>query len=444
MAYLKYLILALLLVCNVSFAGYAQLKPPPGWSQGMGAAVPGQAGVFAFGVAANASSFKGSTVLTNAALNVAGQLVTIPVSMRVAANAATVAAEWSFGNPYLFAAALAAPYAYNWFKENGLEVKDGIWKWKDPATCMTGCLEYQVASAGWFPSKSGACAAWVSAYTAGFYTGPGGAVYTPNVDGNTCQIMRRPVYADGTYGQPIVSGSNPIGSRTRPPDPEVWTPATPEKFKEIMAPKPLPNGVPQELPGVPWPVQKPVINPDPAIDPLPEPSPAAVPRPLWIPLGDPVKQPSVEGQPDTWIQPGVRVNPSPTESDPWRVDVQPEDKVKNDPSPNVDEGTPDTTTTPTPEPTKPLCELYPDILACQKLDTPDSDNLETKDKNISISPDSGWDSGSGSCPVPRHFSKGDFSFQIYCDFASGIKPVIIAVAWLVAAGILIGFKFGES
>jgi len=31
------------------------------------------------------------------------------------------------------------------------------------------------------------------------------------------------------------------------------------------------------------------------------------------------------------------------------------------------------------------------------------------------------------------------SFEPYCDFMSGIRPVVIAVAWLSAALILLGF-----
>lgn len=308
-----------------SFAGYAQLKPPSGWSQGMGAAVPGQAGVFSYGAAANAGSFKGSTVLTNAALNVAGQMVVVPVGMRVAANAAAEAAAYSFGNPWLFAAALAVPVALAWFKESGFELESGMWVRK----FRTGGVEYRAAPGPWAATKGAACSAR-AAFSGSHISGV--------ADGDWCHL-----YYNGSVVQ-----SDPIESRTLP-EQVVVTPVQEQDFINEMKGRPIPDALPLELPNMPIPVQQPVFNPDPAISPQPAPSPLQSPRPMWVPTGDPVKNPnpSPATQPDTWTQPGVKVSPSPTVTDPWRVDVSPDDKTKNDPSPNVD--TPVETTTPTPE-----------------------------------------------------------------------------------------------
>lgn len=349
-----------------TFAAYAQLKPPPGWSQGVGAAVPGQAGTFAFGIAANAPSFKGRTVLTNAALNVAGQYVTIPVSMRVAANAATVAAEWSFGNPLLFATALAAPFAYQWFKENSLVVKSGSWGKTGP---VSDGYEYQARNN------------WNSTYTGPWY----GTAQAAAAD--SCQNIKsqggRVVCSELVVSANKLSWTAPYdtyyctacspftfsnGQRTATviADP-TFTPIGLPEFRDIMAPKVLPDSVPKELPDVAWPVQLPVINPDPAIDPVASPAPAQIPRPLWVPTGDPVKNPNPDpaNKPDTWTQPGQDVKPSGTPSDPWRIDVTSNPKTKTDSSPNAGA---DVASTQTPSPTsselvtcglpgKPKCQI---------------------------------------------------------------------------------------
>lgn len=97
---------------------------------------------------------------------------------------------------------------------------------------------------------------------------------------------------------------------------------------------------------------------------------------------------------------------------------------------------------PEPEPEKDLCEKNPTIAACAKLDVPDATPIQNKDISVSITPDSGWGPSTGSCPAPRplalHGLTTEFSWQPMCDFASGIRGVILAVAWLIAAGSVIG------
>lgn len=439
---MRNIIAIILAVCafaysHVALSGYAQLKPPPGWSQGLGAAVPGQAGVFAFGAAANASSFKGSTVLTNAALNVAGQLVTVPVSMRLAANAATVAAEWSFGNPTAFLVLGVGSAAYLWYKESPFIIENGQWVKKDPNACYdsvcyvwysvsdpaTSTMTFQsntAAAQAVVASKSDASASWSLG----------------SCEGEVCQVtvFIRP---DGPSVQTTLAVRR--GSVVVAPTPATFPVPKPE-FQEYFKDKPIPDSMPKQLPDINWPVESPVFNPDPAINPLPAPSPAAVPRPLWVPTGDPAKNPNPNPatNPDTWTQPGVRVTPSPTASDPWRVDVTPEPITKPDPSPNVDEVPDDTSTTPEAEPSKPLCELYPDIVACAKLGTPPAVTpVPNVNKPVTITKDSGWGPENGSCPSPRvlnlHGLTVNMPWDLYCQFATGIRPIVLGLAYLGAA-----------
>ena len=201
---------------------------------------------------------------------------------------------------------------------------------------------------------------------------------------------------------------------------------------------PLANGV--TWPNA-WPVQQPVINP----------SPAGEPQPLFVPTGNPVKNPnynpnqapSPTNQP--YIQPGIRIVPTPTPGNPWQVDVQPVDKPVPSPEPNP-EPTPETPEDPKPDPKEgDLCEKHPDILACQKVELKDLEpqELNSSEKTLAITPDDGWGPSSASCPAPKTAQVLGITlsmpFTMLCDFASAIKPLFIAFAWLSAALTFFGF-----
>jgi hypothetical protein len=426
-------ILILLSLSDWAHAGYAQLKPPVGWSSAGVTTQAGHAGNFTFGPAANGGSFKGGTVLTNASLNVGGQLVTMPASMRMAANAGALAATFSFGNPYLFLTIAAGSAIHQYFSSGKVHIADGHWV-EDVELEVPGTW-YQVESMPdtmWFITKGAACGA-MNGYSPNEY-----GSWVLSSSGSRCQAP----FADrGFQEKETVVHTN----QTRA--------MTPERFKEIMDPVPIPDDLPLQWPsspdypqGFPWPVEKPVVNPDPAITPRPSPSPDAVPRPLNIPTGIPVPT----ADPDKWNQPVVRVTPAPTPDNPWRVDLAPQDVPQStstpktfgqlQPSSSGSQGVPKAETPPG------LCDQYPDILACQKLDsdTPAEDGLQTKDKAITITPDTGWGASGGTCPAGRTLSHGAvYSFQPVCDFAAGVKPVLIAVAWLGAGMLLLGFKGGS-
>ena len=75
---------------------------------------------------------------------------------------------------------------------------------------------------------------------------------------------------------------------------------------------------------------------------------------------------------------------------------------------------------------------------------PDSPDLETKDKEVSITPEEFG--GGGSCPAPVHIpgANVDFEYTEYCNFFTGLKPILIAVAWVIAGAILIGARGGAA
>lgn len=143
MAYIKRLVVFLLfLLPAFSWAGYAQLTPPPSWSAGTGAVV-GAGGAFnaSQAVAANAATLSAEgTVLTNASLNVAGRNVTMPAVLRFAANAPRYAASAVFLNPYArFALGVAAWIGVDFFYD---EIKKAWYKIDDTKPISDGFYYY--------------------------------------------------------------------------------------------------------------------------------------------------------------------------------------------------------------------------------------------------------------------------------------------------------------
>lgn len=306
-----------------AYAAYGRLSPPPGWSPGTSASVS----TFRYAAAASATSTILGRINANAALTVAGSAYAVPVGLKLGVTAAAKAAEYSFGNPYLFLFALGAPFLYQWYQEHKLEVVGNQWK-KFELVQRTD-LEYSIpilSPLQWYPTKLAACQAGIATKAA-----PGSVVIGDINEG--CFVVF--INSSGmTYSQ----FSTSINSRASQVFDKRFFPIELPEFKQIMIPKPIPDQLPKLLPDFDWPVESPVVNPDP-VD-------KTKPTPIWLPTGDPVKNPSVQGTPDSWTQPGVRVTPSPTVDDPWRVDITPDPLTKGDPSPNTSPGAPAPGTTP--------------------------------------------------------------------------------------------------
>ena len=439
----KLLIGALLGLLGVSaFAGYAQLADPPGFSGG-----PGD---WKFAPSANDAHF-GKVVHQPNGLKfpVGGTPVTMPAGYRFAANAPRIAAGIIFMNPYVRTAAGIA----GWLLTGKLiwDEVDKVWRQLDD-DLGSGVNQYQVnaTAAGdqWWPSPTAACQHvmnyWVSEEPWILYV-------SSNVVGDECVLTWRP--KEGGANTDYMAGH--VISRTNPNAGECpvgWTstpagclsPAVPQpQFEDILEPKPMPDTVPWELPyPSPLPVEKPWINPSPG------PNPDH--RPKFVPTGDPVKnpnydpnaQPSPENQP--FIQPGVRLQPSPTDTQPWRIDVQPVDRPQptSEPLGEQDEGPGQTNPGDKPQEQADLCEKHPDIVACAKMDDVKPDEVNNEDKTLTITPEAGWGNENATCPAPVTKQVAglnlEMSWQPFCDFASGIRPVVIAMAWLSAALFVLG------
>lgn len=86
------------------------------------------------------------------------------------------------------------------------------------------------------------------------------------------------------------------------------------------------------------------------------------------------------------------------------------------------------------------CDKYPNSIGCSLYgDTPTAETLTNTNVPISLTPTY---SPSGSCPAPLSFSAlgktYQLSYQPVCDYALGIKFVVLALAWLSAGYLVVG------
>lgn len=87
----------------------------------------------------------------------------------------------------------------------------------------------------------------------------------------------------------------------------------------------------------------------------------------------------------------------------------------------------------------PFCTLYPESLACAKMGTPEeADKLESKTMGVESITIQTFGS-SATCPSPIRLPHGsELSFEWPCRMAEGVKPFLLALAWLAAGLIVIG------
>jgi len=194
--------------------------------------------------------------------------------------------------------------------------------------------------------------------------------------------------------------------------------ATESDFTTLAA-TPMPDAVAQQLydAGQPVPIQTPALNP----------------APVDAPLGDPYIDP-VTGK---TVQQRTRITPSPTSEDPFRVQVSPY-QVDVAPAPEPQPGDP----VPSPEAEQPKdpCLENPNRVGCLDAGTPEDSNLQTQAAVMTLTPVSVGDAG--SCPATKTFTHAgtsySFSYAPICTGANLIKPVVLALAWLIAAYIVAG------
>lgn len=450
----KLVILALALCfCGVALAGYANVAPPASFTGNS------STGWF-YKVAANDVSFANGVRGASGVINVGGRAVTMPAAFRFAANAGRIGARAVFLNPAWMVAVVAGSILYEYYHQQGFEVDAGVWKLKSGGLqCLTNCFEYRLSGTNYWGQSwafKGYSAGEVGQQLTAYWTSQADPPYTQKqvYDGpNGTTAYWYKLYAKSN-NEFLGRYSQTVGAFTIPPyDTRQLVPVTQDLFENTMAPLPIPDGVPQLLPDIiTWPVELPILNPTPVPVPNPSPRPVPTPQPMRVPQGEPVPiplpVPNPENLPQQWRTPVIDIVPSPTVSEPWRVDVQPKDVIKADPSPLPDSApvpvTPPPNTTVTPKDTQDLCEKNPDILACQKFkpDSLDPVPFVNKDKTLTIEKDTGWGPSSGSCPAPKTVAIHGLSLSMpltaLCDFATAIKPFLLGFAYLSAALVFFG------
>jgi hypothetical protein len=79
-----------------------------------------------------------------------------------------------------------------------------------------------------------------------------------------------------------------------------------------------------------------------------------------------------------------------------------------------------------------------------KLGSLEPETFSNTNRAMSITAQSGWGEGAGSCPSPRVVNVAgitlEMPFDLLCEFAVGIRPIIIALAWLSAALAFLGLS----
>lgn len=399
---MKILLIVLALISGHAHAATVPMSAPSGVTHAAGG----------WTTASNfVGSFSGASFNNNFSANVAGKAVTMPASMRIAANAGQFAATTMRMSPAgLIGGALAA-----WLLSKGLEWIDGQWQTK-PISSDPVADKYWY---GYGPCQSAAAqcgfeqvySIWANSQGSGYevrLSAPwqvfSGYVYTSF----EIRYQTGP-WSNGGHVTIYYGGSAPA---------PVYQPATQEDWDRLAA-SPLPDAAAQQLAeaGKALPLDDPSWD-NPYQD---------------VPLSDPKTDP-VTGEK---YRDAARVTPNP---DGTSADVEPYREPLDD---NGD---------PIPDPQKPgetkkeaelnkdPCETATDRLSCIEKGQADDLDLDTQNQGSAVSPVSVG--GGGSCPpdkvIALHGGTATFSYQPICQLATMINPLVIAFAWLSAGFILIG------
>lgn len=417
---LRWLVAGLVACTSLSaHALYANATPPAGFG--------GSPAGWTFAPPpSSAEKWLARTAMTTTTLNVGGRTTTMNALLRLSMLAPRAAAASLFTPAGMAALAGSAALTalMSQLAGDGIQWDSAAKRWNKHETTETTC---------WLEGGNGAC------------------IYNPE---QFCAERAIPTTfrldPGGSYGRCFTSNNIQWGDalqRSTSTTQDTVTPITYPDFETELLPYITPEMVPDLVPpGTPLPVELPIINPGPGDFPEPQ-----VRR---IPLGDFTPYPSPNSTTSTQYRaPILDIKGSPTQAEPWRVDVQPKDIVKevpNDqPAPDpvgdpVDLPTEDPNPAPTENKDPGLCERYPDILACQKpdLDTPE-DEVPKTERQISFTPESLF--GGGTCPANPGWSDAlgnhELNLVPVCDIlASVVRPLVLAMAALAALFIVSPFR----
>lgn len=385
-AFLAFLFVFSVMALSQTVMAAASVVPSvPGYANG---GFRSAAGSFTM-MAANEGYIKPSVV------NVAGKSITVPATLRMAANAGQYAKNAMRLNPYLLAGTLALA----WLADNGISQNpDGTFSKTVPGDWWS--VPGNIPSGEQFSSGTAAA-------TKACVNDQGTLItYTPR--------------AAGTYGAESVLCQGGAAWNNQQFTRSVYkyagtpqsVPATPEDFDAL--PNPLPAIAP-ELPYAPY---------------MPDGAPVQPPSFEFEPMNVPVGSPYTKPDSSTW-QPMATVSPG---GDSVTIDTY--DQPINDPQGNP---VPNPTPSDTPEPPPNHCDQNPNTIGCSQYgDAGAAETIPTTTlpATVTVTPVG----GSGVCPadvVTTRFGI-TWSYQPICDFASAVRPFVLGFAWLSFAFVVAG------
>lgn len=131
---------------------------------------------------------------------------------------------------------------------------------------------------------------------------------------------------------------------------------------------------------------------------------------------------------------------TPDESNPGYVDW-----TKSTTKTNPDNTTETTTETDPDQDKADPCKGREGTFGCTQVgEIPAGPDVSSEEKSVTIVAQTGWGADNASCPAFASTTfmgqQIQFDHSIICNFASGIRPAIIGVAWLIAALIVVGVR----
>lgn len=310
-------VLAAIVVSGHAHAGYANPSPPMGWGGNSSSG-------WTYSRTAANSAWSGGSAAAQVTQNVGGRAVTMPASMRMAANAGKYVAAAARITPGGIVTAAVA----TWLLTEGIQWVDGQWHkagapWPYPAgfwVCGTGGINCGPLEPQFDELKAGVQAL----YPGQTFTNCALTFPEAGLRRVTCYLPAADAYAafQASYtacpGGQVVHPDGVCRALTGTPPSAPTSPATDTDWSRFDT-KPVPDQVANDTPG-PLPVELPQINPD----------STGLPQPVTVPTGDPVPVP--ETSPQQYKQPVTDVVPSPTQTEPWRVDLRPREVIGTDPA----------------------------------------------------------------------------------------------------------------
>lgn len=432
-----------------AFAGYVSMPPPGGFSSGSPLTYGGQALATFVWANQKVSGLMGGSVggtpwsmgFSTAAGSGAG----------AALAAAARAGAWGI-----------AGVGLAWLAGYGLEWINGKWQKQDNPDAALQPVFWQAASGGAACRGAAPTPEMLKCGLMYQHTGGGSAHLwsgcTGTLAGNGLSYSGGCLYNGSNFLSQSASRSNcsggtvydPAVNACRTPGAGGYRDAVPADWLPVETASPIPDNVLNDArPTVAIPVDLPIYNPGES--------------PKVIPTGAP--QPKTGGG---WEQPGRIISPAPTTGNPWRFDDQwrlvpvPNETGAQAPYTPASGAAPGTAPTPVvvvnpggdtggeEEEQKSQCELTPEASGCSPLgsgtgtDTP----ITTLPTPLTITPASGFGPSTVACPAPRQISVAGMTlsmpFTLLCQFADGLRPVLIGLAWIAAVMGFMGLSRKET